>query len=203
MRGDMLSKRSRGMHGRKKTTWAVFVDRDGTVIEEIGYQSDPDNIRLIPGAAGSVAKLNKLGIPVVVISNQAGVARGLFTAGDLDRVHERFVDLLAAEGAFVDAAYYCPHHPEFDVECDCRKPKPGLLLKASEDLGIELGRSFMVGDRLIDVQAGKAAGASTVLLRTGYGQREFQEHQADIALTADRVCDDLAQAVDWILDERL
>ena len=199
----MLRKQTRGMRGQKKAGWAVFVDRDGTVIQEIGYQSDPDGVRLIPGAAGAVLRLNKLGIPVVVISNQAGVARGLFTAGDLDRVHDRFVDLLSAEGAFVDAAYYCPHHPEFDVDCDCRKPKPGLLLRASEELGIELGRSFMVGDRLIDVQAGKAAGASAVFLRTGYGLREMQEHQAEIMRIADRVCDDLAQAVDWILDERL
>jgi D-glycero-D-manno-heptose 1,7-bisphosphate phosphatase len=199
----MLRKRSRGMRAQKKTDWAVFVDRDGTIIEEIGYQSDPDGVRLIPGAAGSISKLNKLGVPVVVISNQAGVARGLFTTDDLDRVHDRFVDLLAAQGAFVDAAYYCPHHPEFDVECDCRKPRPGLLLKASEDLGIELGRSFMVGDRLIDVQAGKAAGVSPVFLLTGYGQRELEEHRAEVISTADRVCDDLAQAVDWILDERL
>ena len=199
----MLRKRTRGMRRQKRTDWAVFVDRDGTVVDEIGYQSDPDRIRVIPGAAGAISKLNKLGIPVVVISNQAGVARGLFTPGDLDRVHDRFVELLSAEGAFVDAAYYCPHHPEFDVDCDCRKPKPGLLLKASEELGIELGRSFMVGDRLIDVQAGRAAGTSTVFLRTGYGLRELQEHQADIMRTADRVCDDLAQAVDWILDERL
>ncbi len=199
----MLSKKTAGKRERKTTTWAVFVDRDGTVIDEIGYQSDPDMVRLIPGAAAAVARLNSLGIPVVVISNQAGVARGLFTEDDLDRVHERFVDMLAAEGAYVDAAYYCPHHPEFDVECDCRKPRPGLLLRASGDLGIELERSFMVGDRLIDVQAGKAAGASAVLVLTGYGQREFGEHEADIAKTADRVCDDLARAVDWILDERL
>ncbi|MBN1504003.1 MAG: HAD family hydrolase [Candidatus Eisenbacteria bacterium] len=198
----MLSKRSEGARGQKRTSWAVFVDRDGTVIEEIGYQSDPDGVKLIPDAAASLSKLNKLGIPVVVISNQAGVARGLFTVGDLDRVHDRFVELLGAEGAFVDAAYYCPHHPEFGAECDCRKPKPGLLLKASEDMGIDLGRSFMVGDRLIDLQAGKAAGASTVFVRTGYGEREMQEHQAEIMRTADRVCDDLAQAVEWILDEK-
>jgi D-glycero-D-manno-heptose 1,7-bisphosphate phosphatase len=199
----MLSKKYVGKWERRKTGWAVFVDRDGTVIEEIGYQSDPDMVRVIPGVGAALARLNELGIPVVVISNQAGVARGLFTAEDLDIVHERFVELLAAEGAYVDAAYYCPHHPEFDVECDCRKPKPGLLLKASEDLGIELGRSYMVGDRLIDVQAGKAAGASAVFVLTGYGRRELVEHEADITTTADRVCDDLAQAVDWILDERL
>jgi histidinol-phosphate phosphatase family protein len=198
----MLRNRSRRTEKPKRTSWAVFVDRDGTVIEELGYLSDPDKVQLVPNAARSISKLNKMGIPVVVISNQAGVARGLFTAGDLDRVHERVMKLLAAEDALVDAAYYCPHHPDYDVQCTCRKPKPGLLLKASEELGIELKQSFMVGDRLIDMQAGKAAGASTVFLRTGYGQRELQENQTEVLKIADRVCDDLAEAVDWILDER-
>jgi D-glycero-D-manno-heptose 1,7-bisphosphate phosphatase len=185
-----------------RSSWAVFVDRDGTIIEELGYLSDPDKVRLMPDAAASISKLNRKGIPVVIISNQAGVARGLFTQDDLERVNERVLALLASRDAHVDAAYYCPHHPDFDVDCACRKPRPGLLLKAASDMGIDLSRSFMVGDRLIDMQAGKSAGTSTVFLRTGYGRKELEESRTEVAKTADRVCDDLAQAVDWILDER-
>jgi D-glycero-D-manno-heptose 1,7-bisphosphate phosphatase len=186
----------------KKASWAVFVDRDGTVIEELGYLSDPDKVKLVPGAARSLSKLNQRGIPVVIISNQAGVARGMFTMEDLERVSERVMQLLVAGGAFVDAAYYCPHHPDFDRECDCRKPGPGLLRKASLELGISLKQSFMIGDRLTDMQAGKAAGTSTIFVLTGYGTKDLGEHEAQLVDAADRICDDLAQAVDWILNER-
>lgn len=179
------------------------MDRDGTIMEELGYLSDPGKVRLIPGAAGSIHELNKRRIPVVVVSNQAGVARGIFGPEDLEKVNARFVELLAQEGASVDAVYYCPHHPDFDRECDCRKPAPGMLLKASAELGISLPESYIVGDRLTDLQAGRAAGLSTILVLTGYGGTEMEENARAVSEAADGVCEDLARAVARIMSVKL
>ncbi|MFH0777273.1 MAG: HAD family hydrolase [Candidatus Eisenbacteria bacterium] len=186
----------------RASRWAVFLDRDGTIIEETGYLSDPEKVRLIEGAASSVAELNRRGVPVVVVSNQAGVARGLVTNRDLQTVNRRMSELLSAGGASLDAMYFCPHHPEYDRQCDCRKPQPGLILRAAKELSIDLARSFMVGDRLIDMQAGRSAGTATVFLRTGYGEKELSENREEVPRIADKICDDLREAVGWILSER-
>jgi D-glycero-D-manno-heptose 1,7-bisphosphate phosphatase len=185
-----------------RAKWAVFLDRDGTIIEEIGYISDPAKVKIFSEAAASIARLNEKGIPVFVISNQAGVARGLFTIEDVERVNRRLLELLAEQGASLDGIYYCPHHPDFDADCDCRKPNPGLLLKAADDYCIDLSRSFMIGDKLTDVQAGKAAGTSTVFLRTGFGDKELEENHDEVRKSADKICDDLTQAIEWILRVR-
>lgn len=115
----------------RRHDWGVFVDRDGTIIDETGYLSDPDGARLLPNAAGALRRLNEMGVPVMVVSNQSGIARGMYTAEDVEKVNRRIEDLLKVEGAFVDAIYYCPHHPDHDIECDCRKPQPGLLVKGA------------------------------------------------------------------------
>ena len=193
-------KSSRGETGRSK--WAVFVDRDGTVIEEAGYLSDPDKVKVLQNAPRALRRLNRMGVPVIVISNQSGVARGMFTVEDVERVNQRMRDLLAIEGASVDALYYCTHHPDYDIKCDCRKPRPGLLIAASKELGISLPQSFMVGDKLIDIQAGKAAGTSSVFVRTGDGEKELQKARVEIAAAADRICEDLSEAVEWILERK-
>lgn len=185
-----------------KLRWAVFVDRDGTIIDETGYLSDPDKVRVLPRASSALKRLNQIGIPVIVISNQSGVARGMFGIQDVERVNQRIRDLLAADLASVDAIYFCTHHPDYDVECNCRKPRPGLLVAASRDLGISLPDSFMVGDKLIDIQAGKAAGTSTVLVRTGDGEKELQSARDAILKAADRICADLSEAVEWILERK-
>ncbi|MCX5800694.1 MAG: HAD family hydrolase [Candidatus Eisenbacteria bacterium] len=185
-----------------ESRWAVFVDRDGTIIDETGYLSDPDGVRILPHASSGLRKLNRIGIPVIVVSNQSGIARRMFTAEDVERVNQRMRDLLAADGARVDAIYFCPHHPDYDVECDCRKPRPGLLVAASKERGISLKESFMVGDKLIDMQAGRAAETSTVFVRTGDGQKELQAAGAEISAVADAVCEDLSEAVEWILEQR-
>ncbi len=154
---------------------ALFLDRDGVLIEEVEYLARPEQVRLSAGAAAAIRKVNDAGWRVVVVSNQSGVARGLFPESVLPEVHRVIADgLLVEAGASVDRFYYCPHHPtegqgRYRVECDCRKPKPGMLRKAAAELGIDLARSWMVGDRLTDLQAGAAAGCRTILVRTGYG----------------------------------
>lgn len=153
---------------------AVFLDRDGTLIEEADYLASPNQVRLLPGAAAAVRRVREVGVPVVVVTNQSGVARGYFPEERIADVHARLAELLAAEGAGVDAFYHCPHHPTegvgaYRVACDCRKPRPGMLLAAARDLGLDLAASWMIGDKLDDLRAGAAAGCRTVLVRTGYG----------------------------------
>lgn len=154
---------------------AVFLDRDGTLIEEVHYLAHPEQVRLIPGAAEAVRRLNSLGVLVVVVTNQGGVARGYFPESRVTEVHEHLAALLAQQGARVDAFYYCPHHPTegldpYRVACDCRKPRPGMLLAAARDLGIDLARSWMIGDKPCDAGAGHAAGCRSLLVRTGHGK---------------------------------
>ena len=141
---------------------AVFLDRDGTLIDDVGYISDPEDVRLVPGAGDALRALRDAGFRLVVISNQSGLGRGLITQEQADAVHQRFVEELERAGAQIDAAYYCPHAPE--EGCDCRKPLPGLLIDAACELGLDLERSFMVGNSDVDVAAGEAAGARAILL---------------------------------------
>lgn len=141
---------------------AVFVDRDGTVIWDAGYPRDPGEVAMIPGAAAALAELAENGFKVVVVSNQSGIGRGLVTLEEAGAVHDRFVAVLADLGVEIDGAYYCPHAP--DEDCACRKPSPELLLRAAEDLDLDVTRSFMVGDKPSDVETGRRAGCATVLL---------------------------------------
>jgi D-glycero-D-manno-heptose 1,7-bisphosphate phosphatase len=148
---------------------AVFFDRDGTLIEDAGYLSAPEEVEVLPGAPQAVRRFNRAGFLVVVASNQSGVARGMYTTDDVDRVNERLRQLFAAEGARIDAFYYCPHLstgtvPAYAKECECRKPKPGMLYEAAQDLDIDLTESFMVGDSLRDVQAGRKAQCRSILV---------------------------------------
>ena len=154
---------------------ALFLDRDGVLIEEVDYLARPEQVRLIPGSAAAVRRVNDAGWKVVVVSNQSGVARGLFPESALSEIHRAIsAQLLAEAGAMIDAFYYCPHHPTegigaYRIDCDCRKPKPGMLLRAAAELGIDTSKSWMVGDRLTDLRAGASAGCRTILVRTGYG----------------------------------
>lgn len=168
---------------------AVFIDRDGTINVDVDFLSRPDQLQLIPRSAEAVRALNDLGIPVVVITNQSGIARGLFTEQDLALVHAELDRRLAEHGASVLAYQYCPHHPRdgvgaYRTECRCRKPGTGMLDDAAATYGFDLRRSFVVGDKAIDVEAGRAAGAFSVQVATGYGEREkesgarFRDHFA-------------------------
>ncbi len=157
---------------------AVFLDRDGTINVERDYLSDPDQLELIPGAAEAIAACNAAGLPVIVVTNQSGIARGMF---DEERFHEitaRLGELLAERGARVDATYYCPHHPEhggarYARACECRKPQPGMLVRAAREHGLGTTRSWIVGDSLRDLEAGAAVGARGILVATGKGAVQY------------------------------
>lgn len=152
---------------------AVFLDKDGTLIQNVPYNTDPDRIQLCPGAGPALARLAELGCALVVVSNQSGVARGYFDEQDLRAVEDRLCDLIRRE-AEVELAgfYYCPHHPNgsvarFAVQCSCRKPQPGMLQQAARDLGFDLEHSWMVGDILDDIEAGRRAACRTILINNG------------------------------------
>jgi D-glycero-D-manno-heptose 1,7-bisphosphate phosphatase len=181
---------------------AVFLDRDGTLIEDVGYLDRLDRIAFFPWTVDAIRALNRAGLAVVVITNQSGIARGLFTEAFVEETHRHLSARLAAGGARVDAYYYCPHHPDGKVTayarpCDCRKPGRGLVDRAARELGIDPVRSFVVGDRWLDVALARAVGARGVLVRTGYGTTE--EFRPPENLTADAVADNLIGAVGWIL----
>jgi histidinol-phosphate phosphatase family protein len=152
---------------------AVFLDKDGTLVEDIPYNVDPDRIRLAPGAAEGAVLLAEAGFTLVVVSNQSGVARGLFAEEAIFGVERRLRELLAAEGVSLGGFYYCPHHPlgnvrKYSRACDCRKPQPGMLTAAAADLELDLSQSWLIGDILDDVEAGNRAGCRTVLLDNGH-----------------------------------
>jgi D-glycero-D-manno-heptose 1,7-bisphosphate phosphatase len=181
---------------------AVFLDRDGTMIEDVGYLDRLDQIAFFPWTIDAIRALNRAGLPVVVITNQSGIARGLFSEAFVDETHRAMSARLEAGGARVDAYYYCPHHPRGTVEryamrCDCRKPGPALIERAARDLGLDPSRSFMVGDKWLDVGAARAVGARGILVRTGLGAAQEARPQPD--LSADTIVDNLAAAVSWIL----
>jgi D-glycero-D-manno-heptose 1,7-bisphosphate phosphatase len=178
---------------------AVFLDRDGTLIVEREYLSDPSGVELVPGAPRAVQRLRAAGFQVVVVSNQAGVARGMFGVERVHAVHARIQELLEAHGARVDSFHFCPHHPDHGGPCRCRKPEPGMLLDAAEQLGLTLASSWMAGDKLLDVEAGVRAGAGGILVRTGYGADEERLLGRPGVVRPAAVCDDLPAAAEWIL----
>lgn len=183
---------------------AVFIDRDGTLIEETGYLNDLTRLRLFPYSVDAVRQLNRAGFLVVIVTNQAGIARGIVPEAFLETAHGRISALMAAGGARIDRYYYCPHHPDGIIDtlkqkCDCRKPAPGLWQRAARDLAIDLSRSYTVGDRWLDVGAGRAAGTRTLMVRTGYGQGEAAA--APSGMEADAIVSDLSAAVGWILQQ--
>lgn len=185
------------------TTRAVFIDRDGTLIEEAGYLNHLDRLKFFPYSVDAVRQLNRAGFMVVVITNQAGVARGIVPAAFLETAHRHISAVLSAGGARVDHYYHCPHHPDgivegLNIQCDCRKPGAGLWRQAASDIGIDLASSYSIGDRWRDVQAARAAGTRAVMVRTGYGRSE--EARPKAGLTADEITDNLAGAVSWILE---
>jgi D-glycero-D-manno-heptose 1,7-bisphosphate phosphatase len=180
----------------------VFLDRDGTLIEEVGYLDRPERVALYPWTIDAIRALNRAGLATVLISNQSGVARGFFTEAVVEDVHRHIAWLMAAGGARLDAYYYCPHHPDGKVTgyacvCDCRKPGRGLVDRAAREFGIDPARSFVVGDRWLDVGVARTIGGRGVLVRTGYGATE--EGRPPQNLSADAVVDNLAGAASWIL----
>ncbi|MCW2960924.1 MAG: hydrolase, HAD-superfamily, subfamily [Thermoleophilia bacterium] len=182
---------------------AVFVDKDGTLVRDVPYNSDPALVELVPGAGAALAALRASGYLVLVVSNQSGLARGLFTQQQLEAATERLVELLAGAGTTIDGFAWCPHHPdgtvaELAIDCDCRKPHPGMLLRAADEHDIDLAASWMVGDILNDIEAGARAGCRTVLVDVG----SETEWLSGALRTPTATCGSLPEAAQVILDAR-
>jgi D-glycero-D-manno-heptose 1,7-bisphosphate phosphatase len=175
----------------------IFIDRDGTINNEVDYLRSPDQLTLIPRSAEAISALNRLGLKVFIHTNQSGIARGFLTEKDLAAIHEKLTQLLEKQNARIEKIYYCPHHPEgtverYRMECECRKPKPGMLHAAAKEYNINLSGSYIIGDKMIDVQTGNNCGATTILVMTGYGKSELElcrKNNVRIGHTADDLYD--------------
>jgi D-glycero-D-manno-heptose 1,7-bisphosphate phosphatase len=190
--------------GKSGLRRAVFFDRDGTLNEEVGYLDDLARFHLYPFAGPAVRAINEAGLVAVVLTNQSGVGRGVFPEELVHAVHERMTRDLNDAGARLDAIYYCPHHPaaeieRYRVECSCRKPSPGMMETAARRFGIRLEESFVIGDRYLDVEMAHRAGAASVLVRTGFGQSEWDSFRTNGAPQPDQVAENVSEAVEWIL----
>lgn len=201
---------------RTQPSAVVFLDRDGTINQEVRYLHRAEDLELIPGTAEAVRKLNEAGYQVVVVTNQAGVARGYYTEADVESLHQYLNEILAREEAHIDAFYLCPHHPEHGIGkykklCHCRKPETGMLEEAQRHLegGIDKSRSFLIGDKLLDTQAGHNFGIRSILVGTGYGSDIRKQQEAEGTVGPDGTCrdgsyeyfaPDLLAAVTAILD---
>lgn len=193
---------------------AVFLDRDGTINEEVGYLDRLDKLIIYPEAFDAIRRINEAGMKAIVISNQSGVARGYFDEVFVETVHERIQALLKEKGARIDRFYYCPHHPTEGIgiykrACACRKPEAGLLLQAAQEMGIDLAHSYMVGDMPKDIEAAGKAGVKGILVRTGYGmdhlrpmKNGFAESQKSFPMQPDYVTGNILDAVTWIMKDR-
>lgn len=182
---------------------AVFLDRDGTVILDVNYLSSPDQIQLFEGSAEAIKKLNDAGILSILVTNQSGVARGYFSEETVNLVNQKLTEMLQTEGAFLDAVYFCPHHKkgsvkEYSKDCECRKPKVGLIKQASVDFKeIDLNNSYVIGDKECDIELAKNAGFKGILVKTGYGAQILDQME----IKPDYIAKDIKEAVNWLLDD--
>ncbi|HXG65066.1 MAG TPA: D-glycero-beta-D-manno-heptose 1,7-bisphosphate 7-phosphatase [Blastocatellia bacterium] len=184
-------------------TAAIFIDRDGTINEDIGYVSGPQELVIYPWAAEAIRLINQAGLKVIVITNQSGIARGYYSEEMLAAIHRQMLAELARAGARIDAIYYCPHHPNFggpryQVACECRKPQPGMLYQAAREHRLDLARSFVIGDKASDIMLAQSVGARSALVLTGYGRRTLANRDL-YPCEPDIVADDLLEAVKLIL----
>jgi D-glycero-D-manno-heptose 1,7-bisphosphate phosphatase len=183
----------------------IFLDRDGTINKEIDYLCSPSELHLLPQSAEAIGIANKLGLNVFIITNQSGIARGILTEEQLDLIHKTLISKLHTAGAKVDAIYYCPHHPDtglpqYRKDCDCRKPKTGMLLQASKEFTIDLSKSFVIGDKMIDIQTGIACGANSILVLTGYGKEELKLCRTH-KISIDFIASNLIEALNFIKEK--
>lgn len=184
---------------------AVFLDRDGCLSVEVGYVNHISRIRPIDGVPEQIARLNAAGIPAVMVTNQAGAARGYFPLELIEQVNARLVEMIAEQGGRIDGVYYCPHlpgakDPRFDVECNCRKPRPGMIEQAAKDMDLDPKRSFMVGDKYSDVQLAFNVGAKGILVLSGYGRGELELFGKDWPRQPDKIAETMKDAVDYVFE---
>jgi D-glycero-D-manno-heptose 1,7-bisphosphate phosphatase len=183
---------------------AVFLDRDGTVNEEVGYLTDLSRLRLIAGAGAAIKRLNNAGYKVILVTNQSGVARGYFPESLVHKAHELLTKMLREEGAVLDGIYYCPHHPtagnaKYTMACDCRKPGTGLIDVAAKDFKIDIDRSFMIGDKWSDVELAQRAGVHAILVMSGFEPDDPGNKRPDHVLDPEYTASNISEAVDWII----
>ena len=183
---------------------AVFLDRDGVITQDPPhYAHRLDQLKLIPRSAEAIRLLNENGFKVIVVSNQSGVARGYYQEKDVKIFNRAMEEELKKKSAYIDAIYYCPHHPEAEIEayridCECRKPKPGMLKQAEKDLNLDLTKSFMVGDKWSDIEAGRKAACKTIMVKTGHGRRELKDKRIE----CEYLVADLYNAIKMILQRK-
>lgn len=185
----------------------IFLDRDGVLIEDIDLLTRPSELRVLPGVPLALVRLKQAGFCLVVVSNQAVVARGLVKEDEVRQINQALARLvITADGPVLDGYYFCPHHPKatlpaYRTNCDCRKPQPGMLLRAARELDLDLSASFMVGDRITDIIAGARAGCRTILVQTGkHGKPPIETTEPlDVSVKPDHICSSLSEAADWIL----
>ena len=184
----------------------VFIDRDGTLSEEVGYINHLSRFHVYPWSAEAIRNLNLKGLKAIVVTNQAGVARGYFEESLIHEVHEKLRDELRQAGAYLDAIYYCPHHPSvgkppYQRECDCRKPKPGMLLRAANEFEIDMKRSFVIGDRYGDIELARNAGTQSIFVLSGYGLGEYEYQRQNWKVQPDWIAKNLLEAAEIILKQ--
>lgn len=182
---------------------AVFLDRDGTVCEEVGYLSEVKDLRLIPGSVRAIRQIRQAGWKAVIISNQSGVARGYMTEETVQTIHTALREMLQQEGAEIDGIYYCPHHPKgnppYNIQCSCRKPEAGMLQQAAKDLDIDLKKSIVIGDKLSDVQTAQRLNIPGILVLSGFGKGELEKYQQIWEKAPDYIAENLLDAAGWWL----
>ncbi len=184
---------------KKAGNKAVFLDRDGTINAERGYLIDPNDMELNPTSGEALRVLNELNILTIVITNQAAIDKKLLSLEQFEKINDKLWGELTGMGAHYDGLYYCPHSPEITPECQCRKPKPGLLIQAAKDFNIDLASSFMIGDKLTDIEAGHLSGCKTILLLSGHGGKAYNDLENYTETPPDFICQNLGEAVNWLL----
>jgi D-glycero-D-manno-heptose 1,7-bisphosphate phosphatase len=185
----------------------VFIDRDGTISEEVGYINHLSRFQIYPWSSQAISLLNHNGLKAIMVTNQAGVARGYFTEDLVIQVHEKLRQELAREGACLDAIYYCPHHPSVGPEpyrqdCNCRKPKPGMLFRAVKELDLDLTSSFVIGDRYSDIELAHNAGTRSIFVLSGYGLGEYEYQRQNWKVQPDWIADNLLEATRIVLKQK-
>jgi len=187
----------------KNKNRAIFLDRDGTVTEEVGYVNDPNRLTLLPRSGMAIKLINQSPFKAILTTNQAGVARGYFPERMVIEVNKWLETLLQIEGAFLDKIYYCPHHPQagkkpYRNKCRCRKPLPGMLIKASKDFNLDLSKCYVIGDKLSDITFAKNVGSKAIIVKSGYGAGELKLNKIDSSMKPLFIAEDLLEAVLWI-----
>ena len=182
---------------------AVFLDKDGTISKDVGYLDDPAKLEVFPYSAKAIKMLNDAGFKVIVVSNQAGIARGLLTEDTLQAIDKKIHKIILNSGGVIDAIYYCPHHPEhgihpFKKQCENRKPNPGMLLRGKKEFDLDMSKSYLIGDKLSDIEAGYNAGVKTILVKTGYGVEHAKNDKLK-KLKPVWIAENLLDAVEWII----